>query len=256
LKAGTAKDSADAAAIDAKTAGEKSSQASASAATASILAAGARRESDSLTQEIKDAKQQSADASSKAADAVSRLTVAENNLANATQRELAAEVEVNRLKTPRSLSNADNLSRALKIFSGTEYTLLTFSDQESINLTKEIGNALDAAGWIRKEPESHSVGGIAYFTIFSDKGEDAVPSCLEVGVNVHVVSQVPIAVLKAMPFSSSPKEVQAASILRQELIPSISPSDESNVGKALEVEPYKTPTVSDGPVVVCVGKKP
>jgi hypothetical protein len=254
--AGNAKLSAIDASTAARIAREQSGEASASAATARSLAGGARQEADSLTQEITAAKQQSADASSRAADAVSRLTVAESNLADATQRELAAEVEVNRLKTPRSLTNTTNLINSLKPFGGTEYTLNVFADQESIALTKMIGDALDAAGWIRKQPTNHSVGGVQYFNIFSDKFEDSIPSCIEVGVNVHVVSQVPVDVLQSTPAPNLPKEVQAAGVLLDALIPSIAPSDESNVVRVLEVDKDKKPTIGNGPVIVCVGKKP
>jgi hypothetical protein len=226
-------------------------------------AKGARLEADSLTQEITAAKEQSADASSKAADAVSRLAGAEQQLAeqtqkeaDATQRELAAEEALRNLKTPRSLINTTDLASALRAFSGTEYTLNVFADQESINLTKEIGNTLDAAGWIRKEPKTHSIGGVSYFNVFSDKLEDSVPSCIEVGVNVHVVSQVPADVLQSTPAPNLPKEVQAADALHNAIIPSISPSDESNVGRVIEVDKKKNPNIGDGPVIVCVGKKP
>jgi hypothetical protein len=223
--------------------------ASLAASNAVSVASGARTEADSFEADIVSAK-------NGAADAVSRLAGAEQRLADATQRELAAEVEVNRLKTPRSLSNTANLIQALKPLTGTEYTLMTFADQESINLTREIGNALNGAGWIRKEPKTHSIGGVSYFNVFSDKGDDSVPSCIEIGVNVHVFSQVAIDVLQSTPTLNLPKEVQAADALHNALMPSISPSGEGNVGSVLEVDKDKNPTIGDGPVIVCVGKKP
>lgn len=242
-------ESAKAAADSADRAKIAADEASIASSTAMTLATGARKEADSYKQDIAAAKQQ-------AADAVSRLADAEQRLADATQRELAADVEVNRLKTPRPLSNTDKLIRVLKPLSGTEYTLMTFADQESINLTKEIGNALNAAGWVRKEPKTHSIGGVSYFNVFSAKREDNIPSCIEIGINVHVLSQVPVDVLQSTPDANLPKEVQAAATLHNALVPSISPLDESNVGRVLEVDKDKDPTIADGPVIVCVGKKP
>lgn len=244
-EAGAAKDSANTAAADAKAAGEQSSQATASASNARTLATGATREADSFRQAITDAKQQ-------AADAVSRLAEAENKLADATQRELAAEVEVNRLKTPRSLVHTDDAIRALKPFSGTEYMLSVFADQESIQLTKDIAGVLGAAGWVRKEPTTHTIGGETYFEVFSDKFTDSVPSCIEIGVQIHVQEKESLEVLQRMRPPNLPKSLQAADTLRTALTPSISPSDERNVGNVVQLDPKP----GEGPVMICVGKKP
>lgn len=244
-EAGAAKDSANTAAADAKTAGEQSSQARASASNARTLATGARREAGSLKQEITDAKQQ-------AADAVSRLAEAENKLADATQRELAAEVEVNRLKTPRSLVDTDKLVAALKPFSGTEYVLNVFLDDEAVQFTKDVAGALDAARWVRKQPMGIDIG-IPTMRIALGQGPaENVPACVETGVSLHAHAKESLAILQSTPVPSLPRTVQAAIALKSAIGPSISPPDERNVAVGII-----DPEPGEGmPLTICVGKKP
>jgi len=214
-------------------------------------AKGAHREADSLTQEIVDAKQQSADASSKAADAVSRLAGAEQLLADATQREANAEGELKRLKTPRSLSNIDSLVTSLKPFKGTEYILSVAQDDDAFQLTRDIDKALNSAGWIRKQPTSHAIG-IPYFNILSKNFADAVPACVATGVVINVKERESLESLKSRPPQFLPEIVRAALALSDALGGSILPSDEHNVDNVL-IDPSEG---EEGPMSVCVGKKP
>lgn len=257
--AGDAQLSASVASDAARTAREQSDAATTASANARTLATGAAKEAGELTQEITDAKKQSADASSKAADAVSRLADAESRLADATQRELAAEVELSRLKTPRSLTDADALVAAIKPFAGIEFTLQTFGDQESFDLTREISKALHDAGWVQKQPTEHPIG-LQYFKLGDDKDLDNIPGCFAVGVEVHVRSAVPLATILSTAVADLPKDVQIALSLRNALAPNIAPSDNRNVGSRVSIEDAtdiaKYKGMGDGPVIVCIGKKP
>jgi hypothetical protein len=244
-EAGAAKGSASAAAVAAKTAGEQSSHASTSASNARILATGARQEADSFKQDITDAKQQ-------AADAVSRLADAENRLADATQRELAAEVEVNRLKTPRSLVDTDKLIAALKPFSGTEYMFNVFLEDEANQFTKVVAGALDAAGWVRKQPTGINIGIPTMKLVLGQGPAENVPACVETGVSLHAHTKESLAVLQSTPVSMLPKTVQAAIALKSAIAPSISPPDERNVADGI-IDPEPREGI---PLTICIGKKP
>jgi hypothetical protein len=208
------------------------------------VAGGAIREADSLKQDIVSAKNE-------AADAVSRLAGAEQKLADATQREVNAEEALKRLKTPRSLSNIENLATSLRPFKGTEYTMSVAQDDEAFQLTRDIDKILKSAGWTRKQPEVHAIG-ITYFNIFSQDFKDGVSVCVATGVTVSVRSKESIESLQSRPPLYLPKMVQVALILRNDLAASILPSDEHNVDKGV-VDPIPA---EEGPMQICVGKKP
>lgn len=106
-------------------AADAAGRANAQAREASALATDARREAEKFAQDITSAKEP-------AADAVSRLADAEHRLADATKRELQAEEELRRLRTPRSLTHIDDIVASLRGLGGTEYRLAVFPDEESI----------------------------------------------------------------------------------------------------------------------------
>ncbi len=250
--AGEAKDSAKAAATDATTAKGASADAVAESGTALNLAAGARKEADSLTREITAAKQQSADASAKAADAVSRLADAEQRLADSTQKEVAAEQALRDIKSPRSLVNTNALIANLKPFKGTKYALNVFQDQESIEFTKALDSVLQAAGWVRNQPAGMRIG-ITTIKVFGNGPTDGAEVCVETGVRVHVVSAKPLSELQATPPQQLPIDIQAGAALRTMLPASLLPQDAHNVGEAVEIEP---PPAYGSDLTICVGRKP
>jgi hypothetical protein len=132
-RAGSAKDSAEVASSAASNAIDESAKATASASNALNIASGARREADSFENDIRSAKTQAAEAESHLAEALKQA-------ANATE-------ELNRLKSPRVLTNAPQLSSELKQFAGTEYTFSSlFGDGESVDLLKQIDTALQTCG--------------------------------------------------------------------------------------------------------------
>src|ERR1035441_2596687 len=208
------------------------------AGNAEDSAKGARKEADSLKADIVSAKQQAADA--------------ESHLADALQRAANAEAELYRLKTPRSLVHSDELIAAIKPFSGTEYTLNVFLDDESIQFTKVVAGALDEAGWIRKQPPGIVLGIPAVEIVFKQGASEHVPACIDTGISLHAYAKESLAVLQALPSQSWPKTVQAALALKSAIAPSISPPDERNV-----VSGVIDPKPAEGiPMTICVGKKP
>lgn len=242
--AGSARVSAIAAANAATLANSESERAASSSGEAMALAQGARKEADAYTEEIASAKNE-------AADAESRLAGAERQLADATQREANAETELSRLKMPRSLVGTGQLISAIKPFRGTQYLLEVSENPEAIQLTKDIGRALDAAGWIRKEPASHNIG-VTYLNVFSDDAKDAVPVCIRTGIEVSLKTTESIGSLQARPARYLPRRVKAAIALRSALVPSIYPPDEHNVKEQVRID--KDP--GQGPITICVGQKP
>jgi hypothetical protein len=230
-EAGDAKDSA-LIALDAAT---KAKDASTSAVT---TARGARLEADSFEADIKAAKEQAA--------------AAESHLADALERAAKAEAELTRLKTPRSLVHSEELVAALKRFNGSEYTLNVFMDDESIQFTKAVAGALEAAGWVRKQPAGINLGIPSVEIVFDQGVAGYVPACLATGISISAHAKESLAVLQALPSQSFPKTVQAAIALSSVIARSISPPDERNVASGI-----LDPKPAEGiPMTICVGKKP
>lgn len=238
-QAGDAKTSAQFADDAADDAQQKADAADTAASNALNLASGARTEADSFEHEIVSANE--------------KATAAEQHLAEALREATAAQAELNRIRSPRSVSNEPSLVSSLFPFRGTEYTLETNSDTEAIELTKSLDRVLNNAGWIRKQPTAMAFG-LTYFKVFDDN--TLVPACIEIGIWVHIQSKVPVETLRSTPWNSLPRPVQAAGTLRGELGSHIAPFDERNVGNLIEPDkPQQGPPV-DGPLVICVGRKP
>jgi hypothetical protein len=133
----------------------------------------ARRETDSFEQKIAKAER---DASA-----------AEAHLGEAMQRAREAIAELERLRTPRSLIDIDALVSKLRPFTGTEYRLAVFQDDESIQFTKKIEDALHRAGWTRK-PSPYRLG-IPSIQVFGSDRAQAIPICIETGIQIHFRSE-------------------------------------------------------------------
>lgn len=236
-KSGNAEKSLGKAENEAKGAQAASSNAVNEAAKALNLATGARTEADTFGSDIKSAKQQA--------------TTAEQHLADALREAAQAQAELNRIRSPRSLVNRDKLIAALKPFGGTEYILNVFLDQESTEFIKTVAGALDASGWIRKQPQGMNIG-VPTMQIDFGKGLEFVPSCIESGIGIHVQTKESLSVLQTIPFANLPKNVQTSLILKTSMAESISPEDARNVQEGtIDPEPGEVLSVR-----VCVGKKP
>jgi len=230
-------DQAGSAAKSATTAHVEADAAVSSSSNALNLATGARKEADSFEKDIVSVKKHAADA--------------ESLLAAALKEAAAAQAELVRINTPRSLTNEDALIAALSSFKGTEYTIYAFEDDETIQFTRQVGEVLGKIEWVRKQPVNHSIG-VTYLNVFSSDFKDAVPVCIETGVQVSVQTKESIAEIGSTPPQNLPKVVQAAIALRDALPSSVLPPHERNVSKSLVVDTEP----NEGPVSICVGKKP
>lgn len=234
-EAGDAKTSADDAAKSAQRAREQSDKAVTSASNASTLARGARQEADSFEKDIVSAKKLAADA--------------ESHLANALKQAADATAELNRIKSPRSLTHVPELIAALKPYEGTEYVFFrVFGDEESIGLLKQIDDVLQRAEWKRVQPLRPFPPAI---NIVNGGATLAVSQGVTTGVQISFESAESLLSLNSTPPEKLPLYMKAAGALNSNLASSLSPRQE-DLGKNINV-------VSDSSekfVLITVGKKP
>jgi len=241
--AGAAKSSAEAAATAAQNAqgaatvaGSASNAAETTAGGAMTLARGARQEADSFEKDITSAKQQAADA--------------ESDLADARNQATAALEQLQRIKSPRALTKFDDLVSSLSAFKGTKYTLAVFQDDESIRFAKAINRTLHDAGWDRIPTQGRL--GIPQILIPDLDNKDGIPICFDTGIVVHLRMNESTYMLNASKYK--PQVVRTAVALEAALASAISPVDDGNVGKQLQVDDEKTE--GEQPMNICVGRKP
>ncbi len=216
---------------------DKAGKANLSSSNAIALARGARKEADSFERDIKSAN--------------NTAIAAEQHLKEALNDAAEAQAELNRLRSPRSLIDESGLIAALLPFKGTEYTISVFQDDESIQLTKELGQVLDSAGWIRKEPSQHMLG-LTYLNVFDQEFKDSVPVCVATGIEIDAqITESAEAVQLAAP-QNRPKSARAAGALWSALRQRVSPFDKGNLGRGVGIKMVR----AEGPVEICVGKKP
>ncbi len=97
-------------------------------------------------------------------------------------RATKAELELQKLKAPRSLSPPQQarIVEKLRQFSGQPYTLSVSSDPEAISLLKIIDTILVSSGWVRKPPQ---IGDIQI-----EQGELVAGMAYGIGVRIHAKS--------------------------------------------------------------------
>lgn len=210
---------------------DSATKATSSASDALTLAQGARHEADSFEGDIRTAKAQATDADSK--------------LAVALQEVAADQAEINRLKTPWSLTDSARLVDSLKSFKGTEYALTgVFQDPGSIDLIVAIDKALTSAKWKRVNPPI-APGGISILI----NGLN-IPVTTRSGIWVEAESTEKAEELNARPAFVFPQYIRAGAALKGELFSSISPQQQSLTGP-LGIDPGTSRLVT-----ILVGKKP
>ncbi len=201
------------------------------AGDAAKSAKNARDEADSLKGDIKTAKEQSA--------------AAESDLADALERTARAQAELNRLKSPRIITNASIHVSALQAYKGTEYTFVgVFSDAESLALLRQTDNLLVLSGW--KRVQAKIPGGNRF--IFEDI---SILPIVFTGVRVEVESTETVETLRAKPTPLLPSYIQAGIILKSELAAAISPVDEG-----LRTREYNVEQGTSMAVKLWIGQKP
>jgi hypothetical protein len=181
---------------------DEANGAKAAASNALTLASGARQEADSFERDIVAAKKQAADA--------------ESHLAEALKRAADASAELDRIKSPRSLTNASELVNILKRFSGTEFMFASvFSDDESIQLLKQINNVLEGAAWKRLK---HSEMNLGIPAIQLTGRDDLVNTDVSTGVHIEVDSPETVETLTSLPRDQLPSHVMIAILLKKRYI--------------------------------------
>jgi hypothetical protein len=215
---------------DARTASEFSGK-------AQDLAMSARKEADSFEARIKSATDTAIAAESHLAEALKRAADATADLNRLTS-------ELDRVRSPRTLVNIDNLVSRLVRFKGTTYKFDTvFGDGESS--VKQIETVLTRAGWKRivsTEPRF----GVPALPVFGPK--DLVEIGAYDGIVVSVDSDKAVEFLKSLPPDKLPPLVQVAIGLSDALFSSLSPAAEEKT--IVDVE-QGTSTV----IRINVGKK-
>lgn len=176
-----------------------------------------------------------------------KVAVLEKEAANAKYRAAQYEAELERMRTPRSFTNASALTDALKMFKGTEYSFIgCFQDQESIDLLTRLDKALVAAGWTRKLPPQNSFGDLR----LNISKDISVPPTTRSGIYVGAQSIETVDALKSTPELKRPPHITAAALLRGLLAAGINPP-ETDLATPLPVD-----SGSDTSVFIIVGKKP
>jgi hypothetical protein len=230
---GSTRTAAEKAADAADRATGSANKAAGAASNALALAQGARREADSFEKDIVSAKNQAADA--------------ESHLAEALRRAAEATAALDRLKSPRSLTNVPKLISTLAAFKGTEYAFSgVFGDEESINLLQSIDGVLQTAGWKRTLP--HNTGGIGFFIKFSG-WENPSPIQSFLGNGIHIFLDWPEDIPTSLPSDELPVQLRAAISLNMSIFPHLSPPEEQPHLVQIQIGKSKT-------VLISVGKKP
>jgi hypothetical protein len=219
--------------LNAGTAKQSAIEAAGASTRAREEAQGARNEADSLGREVISVKQQAADAGLQ--------------LTEALKQAVALTAELQRLKSPRSLTDIPKLTDTLRALRGTEYTLNVFQDDESIRLTRAVDEVLRKAGWIRKQPEI--TRGVPALVLFNADNKEPVPVCVETGILIHLQAEESLEIIQKHGPHYLPKDEQAAATLLAAFGESLSPSDDHNVNFVHDAGPRESLTI-------CVGKKP
>ena len=166
-----------------------------SARNSESIAHSARKEADSFEKDIVSAKEQAA--------------TAESHLTEALQRSAAATAELERIKTPRSLTNVQQLVLTLQQFSGTEYTFSAVCpDEECFALLKSVEDVLHRAGWNRGK----QVGGFPAINVFGKDAGYSVPVALTSGVRIFVEYPEGLEGLRPLPVDQLPSYLKSGDV--------------------------------------------
>jgi hypothetical protein len=172
------------------------------------------------------------------------LRVAELNAETAR-----VNLELARLKAPRSINNREGLISALLPLSGTEFTFgSVFGDEESFRFLEQLDQVFAAAGWRRIKKTAATLG-ITAVTITGK--DDVVDLNTKTGVRVEVEATETLEALRALPIDKLPSHIRLAIVLNGILLLHVSPQETLPAVPVVNV-------VSGSSIVirVLVGKKP
>jgi hypothetical protein len=171
---------------------------------------------------------------------------AESHLAEALKRATEAAAALERIKSPRRLTNVPELIATLTAFKGTEYTFsAVFADEESLLLLKIIDDVLQRSGWKRGKP----VGGFPAINVFGPENPYGVPAALTDGIRISADSPEETLELQALGLEKLRSPVKESVFLNLSLssvlLPPEQPAPLVNVVKG-----------SSKTVRISIGKKP
>ncbi|MFD0985651.1 hypothetical protein [Methyloligella solikamskensis] len=100
-------------------------------------------------------EKQAADAELALSRSQERIAELEKDTAEANRLAAEAQLELEKLKTPRSISptHQDELVKLLAPYKGQEYSFNVYGDPEAIALKRQIDGLLQRAGWVKIAPQ-------------------------------------------------------------------------------------------------------
>jgi hypothetical protein len=218
---------------DAATQQERAAKAEASIALAEQHAAEANAKAEGFRLDI-----------AKANDSAAQ---AQAQVAGATAEAAKANLELEKLKTPRTFALPPDTLSAFQQFPGTEYTFSTVAtDQESIDLLKQIDTALQGAGWKRVKPDPPATMGA---NVFGD--EDRIAIGILKGVKVEVGCAMDAEALQQLPSATWPMPVKLAGAVRNAIASFTTPSSDGNVAPSVVILKGSSEVIR-----ISVGSKP
>lgn len=169
-------------------------------------------------------------------------------VARGVKKELTETAEeLKRIRSQRSILHPEEVSTALRQFSGTQYVFSGVgADEDSLALIKQIDDILQKAGW-KRQPAHGRFPAINVFE--PNNTEDSITVALVSGVLVSVDSQEELAVLRAKPVQDLPPYIRAAISLTLNITSNLYPPQEK--GKTVNVEKGVSVVVR-----IAVGQKP
>lgn len=197
--------------------------------------------------EVAEINRKTAEAEARAEGFQSSIAEANKQAEQAKEGAAQANLELAKLKSPRSLIHVPELIAALQTFNGTEYTFSSvFQNPESINFLKLLDSVLQQAGWKRQKP-TH---GFPAINVFGPDVDFPVPVSLATDIQISVDSSESIGALNLIPLDKLPAVVQAAVALDMNLSSSLSPPQKKGV-PPVNVQPGNSPVIR-----IAIGQKP
>src|SRR5579883_412519 len=145
----------------------------------------------------------------------------EKDIGAAKREATSATVELNRIKSPRLLTEPSTMVAALRQFTGTEYAFPSvFQNSESLTLLQSIDSVLQLAEWKKvKGPP-----GFPAVNLYGKEDGFAVPIGFNVGIQISAEAAMDQSTALRLPLEQLPANIQAAAVLRTLLLSHLSPS--------------------------------
>lgn len=220
------------------------------AGTAKDKSESAKTEADAANKTAGEAQITAGAADLTAGKAQSKAASALNGAKDAQQQLEGVKAELNRIKSPRSLSEPKELSDELEKFPGTKYTFSgVFNDEESVQFLRNVNFALANAGWVRvKLPITERQ---THISLLEGTDDFDVPLVISTGILVSVDSPVSPKSINDAPTRLRMPIIRAAGQLQVLLDALIIPIAKGNAGDSVLVLSGTSDMIR-----ITVGKKP